>query len=280
MDFSLLARFSYCVIGDPIDHSLSPVMQNAAFSALQMGAPYGKMQVHREEMDAFFSYARTHLKGVNVTVPLKEEAALRVDELGKFAAATRSVNTLKISEGHIFGDSTDGVGILRALEETLNFTAFGKTILFLGAGGAARAASFALAFEGARAIAFLNRSRERAEALANELQTQFPALCVAAATFDDRAAVKRLFSDAELVIQSTSLGWHDDDPQVLEIPETQATFFDLVYRDTKFLRTAHSRHLRAGNGSSMLLYQGAASFELWTGKKAPLDAMRRALELK
>ncbi len=279
MDLSLLVSCRYCVIGDPIDHSQSPAMQNAAFAAYQMGDPYGRCRVRLAEIGDFFSFARDHLFGVNVTVPLKEAAAQRVDEIGKFAAATESVNTLKIADGRIFGDSTDGEGVLRALAETLHFAPDGKKILFLGAGGAARAASFALAFKGAKSIFFLNRTVERAQSLALQLQKNFPQLESAATSFADTANVKHFFADADLVIQSTALGWHDDDPPILEIPETDAAFFDFVYRDTPFLQTARQRGLAAADGKTMLLHQGAASFEIWTGKTAPLDAMRRALGL-
>lgn len=279
MDFSSLSPCRYCVIGDPVDHSQSPAMQNAAFAAYQMGEFYGKCRVRLAEIDDFFAFARDHLQGVNITVPLKEAAAQKVDKIGNFAAATNSVNTLNISGGRISGESTDGEGVLRALEETLHFAPEGKNILFLGAGGAARAASFALAFKGAKSIVLLNRTVERAKILTKQLQNHFPQLESAAASYGDTAEVKRFFAGADLVIQSTALGWHDDDPPILEIPETGAAFFDFVYRDTHFLHTARQRGLAAADGKTMLLHQGAASFEIWTGKTAPLDAMRRALGL-
>ncbi|MCQ2378628.1 MAG: shikimate dehydrogenase [Victivallaceae bacterium] len=278
MDFSPLQNVSYCVIGDPIGHSVSPAMQNAAFAVCGEGTPYGKMRVPLEEIGPFFEYARHHLRGVNVTVPLKEAAAEYADFLAPSACQAHSVNTLVISGGRIEGHSTDGYGLLTALKEAFGFAAADKTLLFLGAGGAARAAAFALAGAGAKRIAFLNRSPGRAETLARELRETFPRLDCVGAALDDGAARARFFGAADLVLQSTSLGWRDDDPAVTEIPDTRAAFFDFVYRDTHFLREARRRGLACADGRGMLLHQGAESFRLWTGKDAPVDAMRRALE--
>ena len=282
MDLAILSGKSYTVIGDPVDHSKSPQMQNAAFRFYDLGEPYGKVAVHIEELPDFFEFARHHLQGVNITVPLKERASQLVDTIDEYAEISGSVNTLVIRDGRIHGLSTDGIGLQKALYSTLRFTAVGKSCTIIGAGGAAAAAAFQLAKDGAASIAILNRSLEKAALLAERVAQAFPNVKTACAGSGDSDAVAEYCRKCDLLLHATTLGWHDGDPAPLELPKSEATpaqaFFDLVYRDNALQQQARKLNWRVADGKSMLLYQGAASFEAWTGKSAPLEVMRKALE--
>lgn len=267
----------YLVIGNPVAHSLSPAMQQAAFDACRLEAVYEKRRVTAEELPEFCLAARRELAGFNVTVPHKQAVIPFLDAITPEAKAAGSVNTVITGpDGRLSGDSTDGFGLAAALEENFHRPATGQSIILLGAGGAARAAAFALARRGVREIRIVNRTAEHAEALAAQLKSAFPELRCAALTggLPSEAA-------CDLLIQATSLGLRGDDP--LPCPETWLTrgrrfcCFDMVYRKTAFQRRAAEAGLPTANGLEMLLHQGARSFELWTGKTAPLTAMRRAL---
>ena len=282
MDTAILAGKSYTVIGDPVDHSKSPQMQNAAFRFYALGEPYGKLAVHIEELPEFFEFARKNLLGVNITVPLKEHAAQLVDTIDEYAKRSSSVNTLVIKNGRIHGLSTDGVGLQKALYSTLNFTARNRSCTIIGAGGAAAAAAFQLAQDGASSIAILNRSSDKAALLAERIAQAYPAVKIAYANSGDADAVANYCHKCDLLLHATTLGWHDGDPAPLELPKLNAApgqaFFDLVYRDNALQQQAKNFNWRVADGKSMLLYQGAASFEAWTGKSAPLEAMQKALK--
>lgn len=280
MDFKILSGKSYAVIGDPIDHSKSPQMQNAAFRFFRLGDPYGKIAVHPDQLPEFFQFARHNLRGVNITIPLKEKAASLVDTIDEYARKANSVNTLVIKNGNIHGLSTDGIGLQRALQSTLDFHAKGKSCTVIGAGGAAAAAAFQLAYDGAKKIAILNRSCDKAMLLAEKLKSAYGDVQIQTGSTADPGAVAEFCSQSDLVLHATSLGWHDNDKMPVELPEARhgQAFFDLVYRDNALQQQARNSLWRVADGKSMLLYQGAASFEAWTGLPAPLEVMRRALE--
>ncbi|MBE6358166.1 MAG: shikimate dehydrogenase [Lentisphaerae bacterium] len=272
----------YLVIGDPVGHSRSPGMQNAAFEACGMGRPYGMRHVTSQELPEFFEYARKNLAGVNITVPHKLQAALLADELTDRAEKCGSVNTLIIRDGKIAGDSTDGVGLEKALEYCFNETLSGKTVLFCGAGGAARATAVHLAGCGVKAVNFINRTVKKAEELSSLCRKFYPALesvCVPAA---DTAGCRALVQRADFLIQATSLGLKDDDPLPLDescfVPEMKLRIFDTVYWQTALQKLAARLQISCVGGKEMLIRQGAASFELWTGIKADIEAMRRGFD--
>ena len=281
MDFSPLSNCTYAVIGCPIDHSRSPQMQNAAFRCCQLPDIYGKLAVTPEELPEFFDYARAHLRGVNITVPLKEHAAKLVDELDDSARGPFSVNTLVIDSGVIRGYSTDGIGLRDALRETLDFDCKDHAIMIIGAGGAASAAAFQCAHDGATALYLLNRTPEKLQNLADRLRRNYPALPIICGGTGNDAEVAAAFENSDLIIHATSLGWHDGDPAPVKLPENSGNhrpaLYDLVYRDNALQQAARRLNMRIGQGESMLVYQGAASFTLWTGLPAPVEAMRQAL---
>lgn len=273
----------YLVIGDPVAHSRSPKMQNAAFEACGMGSPYGIRHVKPEQLPEFFEFARTHFSGVNLTVPHKLMAAELADSLTIRARQCKSVNTLIIENGHITGDSTDGIGLERALMHNFALPVKGKNFIFLGAGGAARATAIHFASAGAKRIMFVNRTASKAFEIIDDIdELQTGCFCVYTAPGETDAIAAEL-KICDCIIQATSLGLKEDDPapidlNLLEINKNPV-IFDTIYKNTKLLQKATELGIRCSGGKEMLIQQGAESFRLWTNKEPDLDAMRAGFEL-
>lgn len=276
-------KFDYLVIGDPVAHSRSPQMQNAAFEALGLGRPYGKLRVDPAKIGEFAAYARENLKGVNLTVPHKQFILPYVDELSPVAAACQSVNTLKIVDGKLFGFSTDGAGIVGAVRENFQMSLEGCRILMLGAGGAATAIAFEAAFRKCAALTIANRTVGKAQELVNKAGQYAKSAEFSAVALSDSDALARAVEKADLLLQVTSLGLHDEDPAPMDLEllklNPRLRVFDAIYRPTPLLKKAAELGLPAADGREMLIWQGAASFEIWTNQKAPIEAMRRGYSL-
>jgi len=272
----------YLVIGDPIGHSRSPGMQNAAFEACGLGRPYGIRHVTPEELPEFFEYAGKNLHGVNLTVPHKIQAAHLADELTPRAAECGSVNTLIITNGHILGDSTDGVGLERALEYCFGEPLAGKRILFCGAGGAARATAVHFTHCRVAEISFINRTVAKAEELADLCHRSNPDVTTVCVSPQDDRNVRELLSRADYLIQATSLGLKPDDPPPFPLKWLSAgmkiNIFDTIYHPTLLQTHAAALGMKCCGGKEMLIQQGAESFRLWTGLNAPLEAMRHGFD--
>ena len=275
-------HFDYLVIGDPVAHSRSPQMQNAAFEALGLGRPYGKLRVDPAKIGEFARFARANLKGVNLTVPHKQVIIPFVDELSPQAAACQSVNTLKIVNGRLYGFSTDGAGIAGAVRENFRISLKDLRVVMLGAGGAATAIAFELGWQKSASVVIANRSADKAEALAEKVRhychdTHFSAIPLA-----DESKLAAAIEKADLLLQVTSLGLHDDDPAPMDLELLKSNpslrVFDAIYRPTPLLKKAKELGLPAADGKEMLIFQGAASFEIWTNQKAPIEAMRKGYE--
>lgn len=276
------SKIDYLVIGDPVAHSRSPQMQNAAFEYYNMGRPYDKLRVDPARIGEFAAYAREHLKGVNLTVPHKQIIIPFVDELSPQSAACQSVNTLKIVDGKLYGYSTDGAGISGAIRENFGAALKGLHVLMLGAGGAANAAAFELVWQQSASLTIANRTVDKAENLARKVSGCSQGTAVEAISLTDTTALKNAIAKADLLLQLTSLGLHKDDPAPIDLTLLELNknlkVFDAIYHPTPLLQRAQQLGLPAADGSEMLIFQGAASFEIWTGKKAPLDAMRRGFK--
>ena len=273
----------YLVIGDPVSHSRSPKMQNAAFEKCGLGSPYGIRHVKPEELPQFIEYARNHFRGVNLTVPHKQMVFPLVDELTPRAKCCKSVNTLLIENGHILGDSTDGVGLERALMHNFSLPVKGKRFFFAGAGGAARATAIHFATAGAESITFANRTESKAREIINDI-TALGSDCICSFVApQDRAGMLDAIKNCDCIIQATSLGLKDDDPPPfdLELLEENPALviFDTIYKNTKLLQRAKELGIPCSGGKEMLIQQGAESFRLWTQQEPDLDAMRNGFEL-
>jgi shikimate dehydrogenase len=247
------------VLGFPVAHSRSPAMMAAAFAELGLDWRYLKLPVPPER---FTETARalpgSGYRGANVTIPHKLAAHALADELTPAAAAIGAANTLTFEDGRVLADNTDAGGLIDALGDDPR----GRRALVLGAGGAGRAAAWALREAGAE-VEVWNRTPERARQLAGELGV---------------AHAERPGRPADLLVNATSLGLHGEDlPAELE-PEPAEVVLDLVYgpEPTALCRWAEARGARVVEGLEVLVRQGARSLERWTGCAAPLDAMRRA----
>lgn len=273
----------YLVIGDPVAHSRSPKMQNAAFESCGLGSPYGIRHVKPEQLPEFFEYARQHLSGVNLTVPHKLMAAELADTLTLRARQCKSVNTLIIKDGHITGDSTDGIGLERALMHNFALPVKGKNFLFLGAGGAARATAIHFACAGAEKIIFANRTASKAMDIINDIDAlRTGCICTFADPGNSEDMTGALRS-SDCIIQATSLGLKEDDPAPFDLSllnsKPELVIFDTIYKNTKLLQKASELGIPCSGGKEMLIQQGAESFRLWTGLEPDLDAMRAGFEL-
>ena len=266
------------LIGDPVEHSLSPVFQQAAFDALGIDVRYELWQTPVEAIPERLAALRSgEIHCANVTVPHKETFFQVVDERTPLAMRVGAVNTLIVREGRIFGENTDVYGFLHPLRER-DFPFQESDAIVLGAGGAARGVVVGLLGAGIRLVIVANRTLRRAEALRGDLADERISACMLA---DVSAHVER----ALLVVNATALGW-----QAEELPIDHALFaqlpsgalaYDLTYRETPFLAAAASTGLDTLDGLPMLIHQGARSFEFWTGVSAPVkvmwDAVRAAL---
>jgi shikimate dehydrogenase len=260
----------YGIFGDPIEHSLSPAMQNAALKAMGIEACYHAFRVGEDKLkDALLGAQAMGFAGLNLTIPLKEKALeLGILKPDPLARAIKAVNTISFSDRGIFGYNTDGWGASLALQES-GILIKGKTILLIGAGGAARAIAYTLKQEGAE-ILIANRSARRAEELAAQIGARGYGI----------SHLKSLAARSEIIINSTSVGMREGDPRLLEpdsIHEGQAVF-DIIYnRETELLQDARRAGAAALDGVMMLVYQGARALEIWTGRKAPVAAMEKVV---
>ncbi len=272
------------VIGDPVAHSLSPTLHNAAFEALGLDWVYVAFPVPRGwGAEAVAAVPALGLAGFNVTMPHKEDVAAACDELTADAAALRSVNTVVARpDGRTLGDSTDGPGFLDALADK-EITVAGQPVLVLGAGGAARAVVLALGRAGAL-VTVAARRPEAAESAAALSPGARAVLLEAVAPLGPssvRSAGAVGPTAFALIVNATPLGMSGGDALPVDPESLHAgqAVVDLVYHpaDTPLLIAARARGARAVNGLGMLLHQAARSFTLWTGEPAPLDAMRAAV---
>jgi shikimate dehydrogenase len=249
------------VFGWPVEHSRSPAMMNAAFAELGLDWRYLRLPVSPDLFPAVArALPRSGYRGANVTIPHKLAAHDLSDELTPAAAAIGAVNTLIYEDGRILGDNTDAGGLVDAIESDLS----GRTALVLGSGGAGRAAVWALREAGAD-VAIWNRTPRRAAALAAEVGVRHAA--------DPE--------QADVLVNTTSVGMHGEDlPGQLGLDALSPSLVaDAVYgsEPTELCRWAERRGARVVDGLELLLRQGARSFERWTGERAPLDVMRRAI---
>lgn len=267
------------VIGDPIAHSLSPVMHNAAFNHLKLDFVFLAFRVKAVELENAMRGVRgLGIRGLNVTMPHKAAVTHYLDEVDSTVKFLGSANTILNEDGRLLGFNTDGVGALQALGEN-GENPDGKKVLLLGAGGAAKAIAYALAKEVGE-LCVLNRAPEKATALADALNRMFGKKIVGGIL--SPSAIQRNLQDAEILVNATSVGMHPDISQSLVAPrwlKPALCVMDIVYSpvETKLAKDAKAAGAHVISGVEMLLYQGAASFEIWTGCKAPIKVMRNAV---
>lgn len=221
------------------------------------------------------------ISGVNITIPHKESIIPHLDEIAPDAELTGAVNTVKNDGGKLSGHNTDVGGFLRAVREDLGIEPGGSKVFLAGAGGAARAVMSAFCMNGAERIYVLNRTHDKAQRLASDFGERFTKTSIEAVPFGDVKAIEAALGKADILVNSTSSGM--DGREGLDLPldkmKKTAAVYDLVYkpRETELVKEARGLGLKAAGGLGMLLYQGALSFEIWTGRQAPVDVMKKAL---
>ncbi len=264
----------YALLGDPVSHSLSPRMQNAAFAAARLDAVYVALACATADVPGLIRGLARAGGGGNVTVPHKGLAASAVDDPTPAVIRTGSCNTFWLEDGRVRGDNTDVTGFLTTVRRLVP-PLHSARVLLLGAGGAARGVVAALLDEGVSEIAVRNRSRVRADALLASFATASDILRPAP---DDAALRAERF---DLVVNATSLGLHPADEAPLDLSQLPrvGAALDLVYLpgETAWVRSARALGIPAADGLQMLVAQGAAAFERWWGQPAPVDAMRAAV---
>ncbi|MBQ7400578.1 MAG: shikimate dehydrogenase [Lentisphaeria bacterium] len=276
-----MERKHFAVIGDPIAHSLSPAMHNAAFAAAGKDAEYTAIRVAPEDMEDFFASARKSLAGFNVTVPHKGAAMRLSDRLSEAAALSGSVNTVRIApDGTTDGDTTDGAGFERAIAEAFDLPLAGTDLCFIGCGGVVQALVWHCALAGVRSIRILNRSLDKAQQLTESIRSRFPQIVTDCAAISDREKTADFLAQTRLAVQCTSVGLHADDPAPVDpalFPAEGLFYFDTIYRRTALLAALDQRGIPTQDGLAMLLHQGAKSYEIWFNEPAPVEVMRQAL---
>ncbi|NLH28326.1 MAG: shikimate dehydrogenase [Syntrophomonadaceae bacterium] len=270
----------YGLFGDPVKHSLSPVMQNTAFQALGLDCVYLPFLVQSNDIaNAVQAVRALHLAGVNLTIPLKERVLPYLDEIEKEAELIGAVNTIVNRNGRLCGYNTDAPGFLASIRAA-GFNPSGKNAVILGAGGAARAVSFALAKAGAAGINIFNRGVEKAERLAQDLNAAYR---LPTATGDLSSDLAAALEGAELLVNATPVGMYPNHTSAPLLTRNQLhqglLVCDLIYNplQTRLLEEAEAAGCRFLNGVGMLVWQGALAFQLWTGRKAPVALMEEAV---
>jgi shikimate dehydrogenase len=276
------------VIGQPVAHSLSPEMQNAALADSKLKMRYGRFEIAPEELHAALELLpQLDFAGANLTVPHKVAALDLVQELDDSAREIGAINTLKVENGGLRGFNTDGKGFSRAIREEFAVDLRDLRILVLGAGGAARAIARQCAKENCERLVIANRDADKAAALVEQLRSFFagprvlgPVARLQSIPLDD-AALRFQIANTDLLVNATPLGLNRNDPPPVpaRLLAPHLMVYDTVYSRglTNVVAAAREAGARAANGLSMLLHQGALAFEIWFDRAAPVEAMRRAL---
>lgn len=265
------------LIGHPVEHSFSPPMHNAAFEELGMDWAYVAFDVDPNNLKSAIDGAKSlNIKGFNVTIPHKINVMDYLDEIDEVASLIGAVNTIDFN--NMKGYNTDGIGAVKAIEEVTSIK--NSNVVVAGAGGASRAISFYVAKYGADSLTILNRNIQKAQDLAGDVEASDLIDEVGSNSISN---ISSYLDDADILIDTTPLGMHphiDDEPvAIADNMHEDLTVFDAVYNpnETVLLKEAIKAGAKPVYGIKMLLYQGAESFEIWTGKKAPVDVMEEAL---
>lgn len=264
------------IIGDPVEHSLSPPMHNAAFKHLEMDYVYVPFHVSGENLEKAIQGARSlEIRGLNVTIPHKTAVIPYLDEVDPAAQLIGAVNTIKFNEDKAKGFNTDGLGAVKALEEITPVK--DKKVLIMGAGGAARALAFQLILNGIGDLVIANRTPEKAVQLALDIQSKLEFSPEATGLGEVE------LSSTDILINTTSVGMypHQDQPPLIRGQQMHPELVvnDVIYNPlkTNLLKEAESIGARTLNGTKMLLYQGMESFRIWTGVAPPVEVFERSL---
>ncbi len=271
------------IIGDPVEHSLSPIMHNAAFEELGLNLVYITFEVNSRNLKRAILGARSlGILGLNITMPHKNAAIKYLDELDAVAKAINAVNTVVNQQGTLIGYNTDGAGVIRALKENHVYP-LDKKLVLLGAGGAAKAIAYQVSQE-VKELVILNRTLDKAKKLTEMLKNS--GIKIKNQILSSNVLKKEL-STADILINATSVGMSPNinrSPVPSEYLRSDLDVMDIIYNPikTKLLEDAKIVGAKIVTGIDMLIYQGAVAFEIWTSCPAPIDVMKNAIlnELK
>ncbi|MHA1266757.1 MAG: shikimate dehydrogenase [Candidatus Helarchaeota archaeon] len=265
------------LIGNPVEHSMSPKMHNAAFQKLGLDYVYVALRVANDKVkEAIEGIRAFNIKGANVTVPHKIKAMQFLDEIDPTAQKIGAINTILNKDGFLFGTNTDGIGAVRSLKEE-GVQLKGKKIVMIGAGGVARPISYNFAPDASEFIIF-DINENTALTLCKELQEKIGGTIQGFKS--DPTKIAKAVQDAEIFINATPVGMYpkmDESILPINLLRKDLVVFDVVYNplETKLLKDAKRVGAKAISGVMMLVYQGVAAFELWTGKEAPVSLMKK-----
>jgi len=268
-----------CVIGDPIEHTLSPLIHNRAYRDLGLDYVYVAFKVKKEALEKAIDGMRAlDIHGMNVTIPHKIKVIEYLDAVDKIAQDIGAVNTIVNNNGRLTGYNTDSDAAIRALSDS-NIVLRNKTVVILGAGGVARAIAFAIAKERPYHIAILNRTKERARKLAGYIQKKTGILATANGL--DQQSLTTELESADLVVNCTPIGmapYVDQSPIPKKLLRRKMAVMDAVYNplETRLLKDAKDVSSTTVPGIDMFIHQAASAFEMWTGHRAPFNVMKKA----
>lgn len=273
----------YGLFGDPVGHSLSPLLHNTAFSILDIDGVYLAFQVLPGDLAGAVTAIRVlGISGVNVTVPHKRSIVSFLDRLEGDAALTGSVNTIRNDGGELVGFSTDGAGLIASLREEAGWEPRGESAAILGTGGAAVAAAYRLVQEGVTRLVLLGRSEEKARILAEEIRRKLGFSPEISGLGEENISEK--IRGCSLVVNATPIGMKDHAQEEMppvdpEITDGDALLCDLVYNPirTRWLVKAETLGRRTLSGLGMLVHQGAEAFRIWTGVRPPVEKLRKIM---
>ena len=276
------------VLGDPVAHSLSPQIQNAALKHCKIDMQYARFQIAPGELREALDLVRElNFVGVNLTVPHKVPALELVDDVDVNAKQIGAVNTITIDHGKLHGFNTDGKGFARAIREEFSVDLRDLRVMLLGTGGAGRAIARQCGKENCERLVIVNRTFDRAQRLADELRDLFagprvlgPVARLQAMAWEENA-LRFQIGNVDLIVNATPLGLNrgDASPIPSRVLAPHLMIYDTVYSEKKspLVAAAIEAGARSANGLSMLLHQGALAFEIWFGREAPIEAMRAAI---
>jgi len=277
------------VFGDPVAHSLSPDIQNAALRACEIHAQYARFHIRPNELRSALRFLRSlDFAGVNLTVPHKIAGFAQIDEPDEFASRVGAVNTIRVCDKKLLGSNTDGEGFLLAIRSEFSVDLRDLRVMLIGAGGGTgRAIAWECALQNCERLVLVNRTLEKANALAERLRPLFmeprvlgPAARLEAIAWEE-LAIRMQLADTDLIVNATPLGMNLSDPAPIQtrMLAPHHMVFDCVYASSKtaLQRAAEQAGARSANGISMLLHQGALSFSIWFDREPPIEAMGKAL---
>ena len=279
------------VFGDPVAHSLSPQMQNAALRAFEINMQYARFHIRPNELRAALGFVRElDFVGVNLTVPHKIAGLTQIDMADESASRCGAVNTVRLHDEKLFGSNTDAEGFSRAVRSEFSIDLRDLRVMILGAGGGTgHAIAWQCALENCERLVLVNRTLAKTNALLDRLRPFFieprvlgPVARLEAVPWDE-AALRAQLADIDLIVNATPLGMNPSDPAPIpaRLLAPHHIVFDCDYGPSKtaLLRAAEEAGARGANGLSMLLHQGALSFSIWFNREAPIEAMRSAMAL-